>query len=99
MDLRQYDVSLILHVVVICTRLPAATFIPNKRRDNHEEFFQLWVAVCGSPQKVLVENEGEFAIDDFSKNNKPLESMFQLQLQNPREATVLLKGTTRHLLQ
>ena len=48
----------------------AAIFIPNKRRDNHEEFFQLWVAVCGSPQKVLVENEGEFAIDDFSKNNR-----------------------------
>ena len=74
MDLRHCDIWLILHIIDLCTRMPAAPFIPNKRRDTIiREFFQIRVAVNGSPQKVLVNNRGDFANDDFIKMTEALE--------------------------
>lgn len=32
-----------------------------------KEFFRIWLALYGSPQKVQVNNGGEFANDDFLK--------------------------------
>lgn len=73
MDLKQYEGRQILHIIDLCTRLSAATFMPNKSRDTIiKAFFQIWVAVYGSPQKVLVDNGGEFANDDFLKMTEAL---------------------------
>ena len=73
MDLKQYDSRQIIHIIDLCTHLSAATFISNKNRDTIiKAFFQIWIAVYGSPQKVLVDNGGEFANDDFLKMTEAL---------------------------
>ena len=73
MDLKQYEGCLILHSIDLCTRLSAATLIPEKWRDAIiKEFFWIWVAVYGSPQKVLVDNGEKFASDDFLKTTESL---------------------------
>ena len=97
MALKQYEGCLILHIIDLCTRLLAATFIPNKRRDTIiKEFFRIWVAVYGSPQKVLVNNGGEFANDDFLKMTEALEINRLTTAAESHGASELLKGTTRH---
>ena len=66
MDLKDYNGHLILHLIDLCTRLSAATFIPNKKKDTIvREIFRIWIAIYGKPRKILVDNGGEFANDEF----------------------------------
>ena len=46
----------------MCTSLSAATFVPNKNKDTtFKAIFRIWIAVYGSPDKILVNNRGELA--------------------------------------
>ncbi len=66
MDLKEYNGRQILHLVDLCTRLSAATFIPNKRKETIvKAILQIWSAVYGSPQKFRADNGGEFANAEF----------------------------------
>ena len=62
MGLQIYHGQNILHLIDLCTRPPAAAFIPNKNRETiMEHIFRIWIAVYGTPQKFLTGNGGEFA--------------------------------------
>ena len=66
MDLKQYNGKQILHLVDICTKLSAASFIPNKNKETIvEALFRIWLAVYGAPKKFLSDNGGEFANSEF----------------------------------
>ena len=66
MDLKQYQGRQILHLIDSCTRLSAATFIPNKKQETVvAAILRIWVAVYGSPKKILTDNGGEFANAEF----------------------------------
>ena len=66
MDLKQYNGRQILHMVDLCTRLSAAIFIPNKKKETIvKAIMQIWIAVYGTPKKVLSDNGGEFANPEF----------------------------------
>ena len=68
MDLKKYKGRLILHLVDLCTRLSAATFIPNKNKETVlREIFKIWIAIFGTPQKILIDNGGEFANDELTE--------------------------------
>ena len=55
MDLKQYQGKQILHLVDLCTRLSAATFIPNKNKETIvKALFQIWISVYGTPKKCLI---------------------------------------------
>lgn len=72
MDLKQYEIQLILHIFDLCTRLSATTFPTTKRRDKIiKELYSIWLAVYSLPQKVLVNNEAEFVDTDFLKMTQP----------------------------
>ena len=62
MDLKYNQGQTLLHLIDMCTRLLAATFVPNKKKDTIlKAIFRIWIAVYGSPDKTLVDNGGEFA--------------------------------------
>ena len=66
MDLKQYKGRQILHLVDLCTRLSAATFIPNKNKETIvEALFRIWISVYGAPKKFMSDNGGEFANSEF----------------------------------
>ena len=66
MDLKQYKGKQILHLVDLCTRLSAATFIANKKSTTIvKALFQIWICVFGSPRKFMSDNGGEFANAEF----------------------------------
>lgn len=66
MDLKMYNGRQILHLVDLCTRLSAATFIADKKRELIiNGIFRIWIAVHGTPQKFMSDNGGEFANADF----------------------------------
>lgn len=66
MDLKMYKGRQILHLVDLCTRLSAATFIADKKRDTIiAALFRIWISVYGTPQKFMSDNGGEFANSDF----------------------------------
>ena len=66
MDLKTYKGRQILHLVDLCTRLSAATFINDKKRDTIiAALFRIWISVYGAPQKFMSDNGGEFANADF----------------------------------
>ena len=59
MDLKYYQGQTLLHLIDMCTRLLAATFVPNKKKDTIlKAIFGIWIAVYGSPDKTLVDNGG-----------------------------------------
>ena len=65
MDLKEYYGHIILHLIDVCARLSAATIIPNKNRDTViKAIFRAWIAVYGSPDKILIDNGGERANKD-----------------------------------
>ena len=66
MDLKQYQGKQILHLVDLCTRLSAALFIPNKKKETIvSAILQIWVSVYGTPNKFMADNGGEFANSEF----------------------------------
>ena len=66
MDLKQFEGCLILHLIDVYTRLSAGIFIPNKNKETIiKAIFCIWIAVYGSPEKILIDNGGEFANKDF----------------------------------
>ena len=66
MDLKQYQGKQILHLVDLCTRLSAAIFIPNKKRETIvTAIMQIWTSVYGTPKKFMADNGGEFANSEF----------------------------------
>ena len=66
MDLKYYQSHIFLHLIDMCKRLSAATFVPNKNKDTIlKAIFRIWIAVYGSPDKILVDNGGEFANSEF----------------------------------
>ena len=59
MDLKQFEGPLILHLIDVCTRLSAGIFIPNKNKETIiKAIFCIWIAVYGSPEKILIDNGG-----------------------------------------
>ena len=66
MDLKIYHGQYILHLIDLCTCLPAATFIPNKNREAIiKHIFRIWIAAYGTPEKFFTDNNGEFANSEF----------------------------------
>ena len=66
MDLKHYNGKWILHLIDMCTRLSAASVIPNKKPDTViQHLMQVWISVYGSADKFLVDNGGEFANKDL----------------------------------
>ena len=68
LDLKIYEnnKTYFLHIIDHATRFSAATVIKSKKPEVIiNDFFKHWVAVFGSPKKVLSDNGGEFANADF----------------------------------
>jgi hypothetical protein len=66
MDLKDYGGSHILHLVDLCTRLSAAIFIPNKKKETIvDALFKIWISVYGPADQFLSDNGGEFVNSDF----------------------------------
>ena len=66
LDLKQLNGKTILHLVDLCTRLSAGCIVPNKEKETIvRSIFRIWIAVYGSPKKLLNDNGGEFANSDF----------------------------------
>ena len=83
MDLKQFEGRFMLHMIDMCTRLSAGIFIPNKNKEIIiRAIFRIWIAVYGSPEKIVVDNSGEFAKTSL-KCVTTLESTSNLQLLDP----------------
>lgn len=68
MDLKQFEGRFILYMIDMCTRLSAGIFIPNKNKETIiRAIFCIWIAVYGSPEKIVVDNGGEFANKDLTE--------------------------------
>ena len=66
MDLKEFDGKIILHLIDMCTRLSAGTFVKNKKPESIiQGVFQSFLQIYGSCQKFIVDNGGEFANNDF----------------------------------
>ena len=68
MDLKIYknNSTYFLHVIDHATRFSAGSVIRSKTAEvTIRNFFKIWVSVFGVPQKVLSDNGGEFANNDF----------------------------------
>ena len=68
LDLKTYENNSIyfLHIVDHATRFSAASVIRSKRSEVIvNQFFKIWVAIFGQPQKVLSDNGREFANSEF----------------------------------
>ena len=65
MDLKDYQGHHIIHLIDMCSRLSAATCIPNKKPETIiKAIFQIWVQIYDSTEKFLVDH-GEFANSQF----------------------------------
>ena len=67
-DLKTYkkDKIYFMHVIDHATRFSAATVIKSKKTQVIiDDFFKHWVAIFGAPKKVLSDNGGEFASEEF----------------------------------
>lgn len=68
MDLKTYRNNEIyfMHVIDHATRFSAASVIRSKKKEVIVgQFFKHWVAVFGSPRRILSDNGGEFANSEF----------------------------------
>ena len=46
--------------------LLAASFMPRKNKETIlKDLFKIWIAIYGSPQRILVDSGSEFANDQF----------------------------------
>ena len=72
-----------LHLMDICTRLLPEIFVPNKNKGTIlKVIFWIWIAVYGSPDKILVYN-GEFANTEFSETSDYLDINIQTAPESP----------------
>lgn len=61
MDLKQFKNVHLLHIVDHATRLSAGAIIRSKKPSVIiQEVFRNWIAIYGSPEKILSDNGGEF---------------------------------------
>ena len=68
LDLKTYikDKVYFLHIIDHKTRLSAAAVIYSKKKEVIiEAFFRIWIGIYGHPDKVLVDNGGEFVNQEF----------------------------------
>ena len=68
LDLKIYEnnKTYFLHVIDHATRFSAAAVITSKKKEIIvDQFFKIWIAVFGTPQKVLSDNGGEFSNELF----------------------------------
>ena len=73
MDLKDIQGNLVLHLIDHATRFSAACTIPSKRRDIIiSAVLKIWIAIFGAPRKILSDNGGEFANDDFREMGEKL---------------------------
>ena len=65
-DIKFYGSKPILHLIDLCTRLSAASVMPNKQPETViRTILRIWISVYGATEKFLVDNGGEFANDTF----------------------------------
>ena len=68
MDLKQYHLKIILHLVDHATRLSVAVFIPNKKAPTVvKAILRYWISVYGATEKFLSDNGGEFINSEFTE--------------------------------
>ena len=61
LDLKFYNMKILLHLIDYATRYSACTTIPSKRPDQVvKAMFSNWIAIFGPPSKFLSDNGGEF---------------------------------------
>ena len=66
MDLKEIDGKIILHLIDMCTRLSAGMVVNNKQPISIiRGIFKCFLQIYGSVDKILVDNGGEFANNDF----------------------------------
>ena len=66
MDLKAWEGHTFLVIVDVATRFCNATVVSNKLPSTIiTGFFVCWIALFGAPQKVLIDNGGEFNNDDL----------------------------------
>ena len=69
MDLKEWSYHRkiwLLHIVDHATRYSSSCVIYNKRRETIiENVFKIWIGIFGAPGKILVDNGGEFANEDY----------------------------------
>ena len=70
LDLKTYEnnKTYFLHAIDHATRFSAAAVIKSKKSEIIiMNFFRIWIAIFGTPKKVLSDNGGEFANNEFSE--------------------------------
>ena len=73
MDLKDISGNLVLHLIDHATRFSAECAIPSKRREVIiSGVLSIWVAIFGSPKRILSDNGKEFANDDFREMGEKL---------------------------
>ena len=66
LDLKFFEGKPILHLIDLCTKLSAASVVPNKNPETViRSILQIWISVYGSTDKFLVDNGREFANEAF----------------------------------
>ena len=61
LDLKFYDVKILLHLIDHATRYSACAIIPNKRPQQVvKAMFSHWIGIFGAPNKFLSDNGSEF---------------------------------------
>ena len=67
MDLKEYSPNVwFLHLVDHGTRFSNSCIIKTKKKEEIvKRIFEIWIRIFGSPKKILVDNGGEFANQEF----------------------------------
>ena len=66
MDLKEINGHLILHIIDHATRYSQACAVPSKKtKVIISAVLQIWVALFGSPMRILTDNGGEFSSEQF----------------------------------
>ena len=61
MDLKFYDLRIILHMIDHATRFSMAAAVPNKKPETIvRAMFSKWIGIFGAPDKLITDNGGEF---------------------------------------
>ena len=73
MDLKEINGHLILHIIDHATRYSQACAVPSKKtKVIISAVLQNWVALFGSPMRILTDNGGEFSSEQFREMGEKL---------------------------
>ena len=96
MDLKFYKKRILLHLVDYATRLSSSTVIPSKDPEVViKAILKSWIQVCGSAEKFMSDNDGEFANKKFIEMCESMNIRFML---NAAESPFSNRLVERHNL-